>query len=191
MRPFAKTLHVDLIDGKFVDNATHLDPARFTPFAKEFFLELHMMVNEPIEYLDTWAAAGFRRFLGHIEQMSDQAAFIARGERLGEVGLALDGPTPVSRIEVPFQDLDVLLVYTSERVGFSGPPFLEKRLKKIEEVRRQTDTLPIEVDGGITNVTLPKALGAGATKFVSTSFLFKGGDPASQFNLLSSCLSPH
>ena len=113
VRPFAKTVHIDLIDGRFVDNLTHLDPEAFAPLADDFFLELHMMVEEPIEYVARWAKAGFRRFLGHIEQMSDQAAFVAEAERFGEVGLALDGPTPVSRIEVPLVDLDALLIYTS------------------------------------------------------------------------------
>ncbi len=188
VRPFAKTIHIDLIDGKFVNHATHLDPTLFTSIAADFFLELHMMVDEPIGYLEAWAKAGFRRFLGHVESMSDQAAFVAKGQLLGEVGLALDGPTPVSRITVPLSDLDVLLIYTSEKVGFSGPPFDQARLSKIEEVRRQTDRLPIEVDGGITPETLPQAMRAGANRFVSTSFLFKTCEPEKQFSLLSARL---
>ena len=188
VRPFTKTIHVDLIDGKFVSNTTFSDPSRFLPFADTFFLELHMMVNEPIDYLEAWAKAGFRRFLGHIEKMSDQAAFIARGQELGEVGLALDGPTPISKITVSLRDLDCLMVYTSQQVGFSGPPFLDERLEKLREIHKRMSSLPIEVDGGITDVSLPKALSAGATRFVSTSFLFKTGDFEKQFNRLGSFL---
>lgn len=189
VRSFAKTVHVDLIDGVFAKNTTFQDPEAFLPFADDLFLEVHMMVAEPIEYLDRWAKAGFRRFLGHIEKMSDQAAFVAKAERWGEVGLALDGPTPITQIKVPLVDLDCLLIYTSDKVGFSGPPFLEKRLAKIKEIREQTDTLPIEVDGGITDNSLPKALASGATRFVSTSFLFRAENPETQYAKLTELLT--
>lgn len=189
VRSFANTVHVDLIDGTFAGNTTLQDPEAFLPFADNFFLELHMMVAEPVRYLDRWAKAGFRRFLGHVERMSDQAAFVAKAEQLGEVGLALDGPTPVTKIEVSLADLDCLMIYTSDKVGFSGPPFLEKRLAKIRNIREQNDTLPIEVDGGITDISLPKALASGATRFVSTSFLFRAESPEKQYTKLKNLLT--
>lgn len=190
VKPFAKTLHVDIIDGIFAPNTTFLDPEPFKKYSQEFLLELHMMVEEPIDYLDRFAAAGFRRFLGHIEMMSDQAAFVTKAGEYGEVGLALDGPTAVESITVPLIDLDCMLCYTSDKVGFSGPPFMESRLEKVSSIRAQTgDIFPLEVDGGVTDETIIIAKNAGATRFVSTSFLFNRGDILTQYQLLNSALN--
>lgn len=186
--PLADTIHVDLIDGTFVKNTTFADPSPFAKYTKKATFELHMMVEDPIKHLDPWAKAGFKRFYGHIEKMPDQVAFVAKAQLLGEAGLALDGPTEVSAITVPFDDVDTLLIYTSEKVGFSGPPFQEKRLEKIKKIR-SSSSIPIEVDGGITDVTLTQAYDAGATRFVSTSYLFQKGEAQSQFSTLEKILT--
>lgn len=190
VKPFAKTLHIDLLDGKFAANTTFLDPKPFKKYSGEFFLELHMMVEEPINYLESFAEAGFKRFLGHIEKMSDQTAFVAKAEEYGEVGLVLDGPTALADVTVSFMDLDCMLCYTSEKVGFSGPPFMESRLEKVAAIRAQTgDIFPIEIDGGVTDETIVLAKNAGATRFVSTSFLYNRGDVGTQYKLLIDALN--
>ncbi len=182
--PFADTIHIDLIDGKFVDNQTFFDPTPFKKYTGKVLFELHMMVVEPEQYLKPWADVGFRRFYGHVEHMSDQVSFVAQGQLLGEVGLALDGDTPVSTVTVPLDDVDCMLIYTSGRVGFSGPPFQVDRLEKIKTLRSQSETLFIEVDGGVTDETLPLALRQGANAFVSTSFLYNKGSIDEQYKKL-------
>ncbi len=186
IKSFTKVIHIDLIDGEFADNTTFLDPTPFKKYSGELFLELHMMVNDPIKYLNPFAAAGFKRFLGHVEQMPDQAEFIAQGQLLGEVGLAIDGPTSLSEISVPFSDLDSILVMDIT-AGFSGQKFNEVYLKKVEELRSKT-SIPIEVDGGINDETIKGAFDAGATRFVATSFIHNHNDPLKQFNILQSKL---
>jgi ribulose-phosphate 3-epimerase len=187
-RSFAKTLHIDIIDGEFVNNTTFIDPSPFIKYSTDFFLELHMMVNNPIQYVETFAKAGFKRFLGHIEMMPDQNEFLVHAKKFGEAGLAIDGPTELHEIKVPFTQPDIFLLYTSQQVGFSGPPFLPERVEKIKSLRSQTTT-SIEVDGGITNDTLFVAKEAGANKFVSTSFIFSSNHSAQeQFNKLKSSL---
>jgi len=181
---FSRTIHVDLIDGKFVQNTTFLDPKPFTKYAKDAYFELHMMVDEPIDYLKPWAQAGFKRFLGHVEKMSDQAEFIAQGQILGEVGLAIDGPTNIDILSsINLDDLDCLLIYTSEKVGFSGPPFMSDRLTKVKKIREKSQ-IPIEVDGGINEDTILLAKDAGANRFVSTSFISGSVVPHDQFEKL-------
>lgn len=178
VRPFAKAIHIDLMDGSFADNTTWLDPKPFMKYSKDFYLELHMMVENPIQYLKPFADAGFKRFIGHVEKMKNQTEFIAQGQVLGEVGLYLDGPTPLDAITVPLEDLDVLGIFTAEKVGFSGQPFMKEKLEKLRQIRAQQILtprglpLPIEVDGGINERTLPVAKEAGATRFVCTSALF-------------------
>lgn len=183
VRSFAKTIHVDIIDGKFAQNITWIDPKPFKKFADDFFLEVHMMVIDPLQYVQSFADAGFRRFLGHVEHMESQVDFVAKAQELGEAGLAVDGPTDLKKIHVPLTDLDCLLVYTSEKVGFSGPAFVEDRLGKVQTLRWRDEFLPLEVDGGINDETIVNALESGANRFASTSFLF-GSDPKAQYDKL-------
>lgn len=188
VRPFAKTIHIDIVDGKFAPNTTFLEGAAFQKYAGELFLELHMMVEEPVDYLKPWADAGFKRFLGHIEKMSDQAEFVAQAQLLGEVGLALDGPTPLSAIKVSYEDLDAILIYTAGGAGFSGPPFVPDRLEKIKQLRAKYEAIPIEIDGGVNDTTIVEAKICGATRFVSTSFLFKDQNPQIAYQNLAELL---
>ncbi len=196
VRPFAKTIHIDIIDGKFAPNATFLDPAPFKKYARSsqsssgqaLFFELHMMVEDPISYLQPWADAGFARFLGHVEslpKLEDQAEFVAAGQLLGEVGLAIDVKTPASAIKVPFEDLDSLLVM-GVPVGFSGQKFDPSVLDKLKEITENT-FVPVGIDGGINADNIFDCQEAGATQAISTSFLFSG-NPQEQFQKLQSIL---
>lgn len=188
VKPFAKTIHIDILDGKFAPNTTFLDPTPFRKYTSELFLELHMMVEEPVQYLKPFAQVGFKRFLGHVEKMSDQAEFIAQGQLLGEVGLAIDGLTTLSSITAPFNDLDCILIMTI-KAGFSGQSFMPEHLEKVRALRQaQGKQIPIEVDGGINDQTIIQARAAGATRFVSTNFLFKSEDLQVQYQVLQGCL---
>lgn len=190
VKPFAHTIHIDIIDGKFASNTTLLDPAPFAQLTQDLFFELHMMVDNPIQYLKPFAEVGFKRFLGNIERMPDQAEFVAQGQLLGEVGLAIDGPTDLSAVKVPYSDLDSILIMTI-KAGESGQTFNPEYLKKVEILLRQLadhNDMKIEIDGGINDRTIVQAKNAGATRFVSTNFLFSSPNPQSQFDLLKKCL---
>jgi len=181
--------HIDFIDGKFDSNTTFLDPAPFSKYTQDLFLEAHLMVDDPIQYLEPLAKAGFRRFIGHVEKMLDQAEFVAKAETLGEVGLAIDGPTDLSEIKVSYDDLDCILIMMI-KAGQSGQEFNPENLKKVDAIKRLRELIPIEVDGGINDKTILVAKSAGVDRFVSTSFIF-GADPLAggakeQYNLLQS-----
>src|SRR5581483_2927741 len=121
LSPFAKSLHIDIIDNKFAPNLTILDAAPFAKYKDQFLLEAHLMVENPIDYVDDFAEAGFRRLLGHIEGMEDVYEYIERCRDVDvEVGLALDGPTPVDELFDYIDDVDCFQFYVSERVGFAG-----------------------------------------------------------------------
>src|SRR6185437_13544434 len=100
VQPFANEIHIDLIDGKFANHTTLLDPYHFKKYSDTILFELHMMVDNPLQYLKPWADAGFKRFIGHIENMPDPEEFVAEGQLLGEVGLAIDAKTPIEKIKV-------------------------------------------------------------------------------------------
>lgn len=188
LMPFAKTIHIDILDGKFAENKTILDAEPFKKFTQntQVKFEVHLMVENPIQYLQSFADAGFYRFLGHIEKMPDQAEFVAQGQLLGEVGLAVDGPSGLEEINVPLDDLDALLCM-SIKAGFSGQAFNPEFIDKMEMIK-DTTWIPLEVDGGISDTTIAQAAARGATRFVSTSFIFNG-NPEDQYNRLKKVLS--
>lgn len=177
LSPFAKILHIDIADGILANNTTFLDAAPFAKYKDKFFLEVHMMVENPIDYVDDYVDAGFKRLLGHIEGMEDPYEFIERGHELEvEVGLALDGPTPVEELFDFVDDVDCFHCYVSEKMGFAGPPMMPERLEKVKALRQRTN-LPIEVDGGVKDTTIKLAKAAGATRFVATSFISAAPNP--------------
>jgi len=182
---FSKIAHIDFIDGKFTDTKTYLDPAPFKRYSKKLFLEAHLMVVNPQEYIEPLARAGFKRFIGHIERMPSQSDFVKNAKKWGEVGLALDGPTDLDNLHIQPNELDCILIFTAGHVGSSGQEFDFSRLEKIKKLREQFN-ISIEVDGGINKDTILKAKNAGATRFVSTGFLFSSKDPAFQYKTLLS-----
>lgn len=184
-KAFARAVHIDFIDGKFTDNLTFLNPEPFLKYSKYFELEAHLMVEEPINYLDNLSKSGFKTYLGHIEKMSDQVEFVARAEALGRVGLALDIETPVSNIKVSYEDLDRILLM-GIHAGASGRPFDDRVIQKVKSIAGSGFS-NIQVDGGVDHKTLPLLRQNGVKFFCVNSFLFKG-IPKEQFQLLQSLL---
>lgn len=186
LKSITQTVHVDLIDGEFAHNKTLLDPQPFKQYAEDFLFELHMMVNDPLKYVKPWSNAGFKRFIAHIEQLPDPTKFIADTQLLGEVGLAIDSQTSLAQfkqLDVNLLDLDCVLVMTV-KAGFSGQQFLPAMLEKVRDLRSMSDSLPIEVDGGLNEQTIKSAWDAGANRFVATSSLFQTSDVKTQFEKL-------
>src|SRR6266571_2872108 len=123
VKPFVKTIHIDVCDGKFASNTTFADPTPFETYTKTLpsgqrgqfvgqkglVFEVHLMVEDPIKHLKKWADAGFHRFIGHIEKMPSQEEFVAEAQLYGEVALAIDKNTSVDEIKVSLSDLDALL----------------------------------------------------------------------------------
>jgi ribulose-phosphate 3-epimerase len=184
IKPFSRRVHIDILDGKFSEEVSFKDPEPFKKYKDDFFMEVHFMVENPVDYIKMFAQAGFKRFLGHIEKMKDLEEFIAEGQIFGEVGLALDLQTPIDSIKIPFDDLDCILLM-GVKAGKSGQEFLPEILNKIRDLRKKTQ-IPIEIDGGINDITIIDAKGEGAERFVATSFIFKSIDPMQSYEKLLS-----
>jgi len=181
---FVNKIHVDFIDGKFAPNTTFMDFAKFLPYSRNLFLEAHLMVEEPINYLKPLSDAGFKRFVGHVEKMSDQIEFVVKAQEFGEVGLALDFKTPADEIKVSLEDLDTVLIM-GVNAGSSGQPFLTDCLPKINQIRTKS-LVNIEVDGGINDGNIAQIASAGANIFISTSYIFQ--NPKENFERLLSLI---
>ena len=174
VKGIARTIHIDIIDGYFAANKTFSNPAPFAKYSKEFNLEIHLMVHDPIKHLKPWADIGAGRFIGQIEKMPDQVEFVATAQRLGEVALGIDLDTPLNHLKVPLIDLDAITIMAIA-AGFSGQSFNEHAMEKVKKIAGQSE-IPIEVDGGISDETIRIAKDAGATRFVTSSFLFDKGE---------------
>ncbi len=186
IKTFSSEVHIDFIDNTFSQKETFLDPSPFIKY-KDLHLEAHLQVEEPISYLDGLSKAGFRKFIGNIEKMKNQAEFIAEAELFGEVGLGLNLNTSVGNIEVPFDDLDFVHLMTIS-ANETGLKFDQSSLAKIKELRSKT-TIPIEVDGGINDQTIIQCRDSGANIFVATSFIAGSNNPAGQYSKLKNLLA--
>lgn len=191
VKPFVKSIHIDICDGIFAPNKTFAEPEFFKKYITEkhsgkggLLFEVHLMVVDPIKHIKAWADAGFRRFIGQIEKMPDQEEFVAQAQLLGDVGLGVDGPTPLEAVKVPFDDLDTVLFYTGDRAGFSGKSLQTDRLEKVKVLREKMEFLPIEADGGLNAETVAIAASAGISRFVVTSAIYNTGTPDGQVKLL-------
>lgn len=182
---YVKWVQIDLEDGTLMPNATFTDPAPFTDLKTSVSLELHMMVRNPLKYVEQFAGVGFKRFYAHIEGEAVEE-YIQACYRLGvEAGLAIDGPTPVENIKEYLDNIDAVLVMAID-AGFSGQPFREDTVEKIKQLKELQFDLPICVDGAMNAHNARKVVEAGATRINSNSFLFHSGHIQSAIEELKS-----
>jgi len=137
--------------------------------------ELHLMVKDPLRYLERFASVGFKRFYAHVEgDYVDE--YIEKCNQLGvEAGLAIDGPTPFDRIHKYLDNLDCILVMAIE-AGFSGRSFRDDTIEKIKKIREADLEIPISVDGAMIPENAKKVTTAGATRINSNSYIFQSPD---------------
>lgn len=166
-------VQIDIADNTLVPNTTFLDTEPFRKFTKPLNFELHMMVKDPLRYLEKFARVGFRRFFAHVE-CDFVEDYIAKCFELGvEVGLAIDGPTPFEKIHKYLDDIDCVLVMAI-KAGFSGMTFRDDTVEKIKKIREVDFEMPIAVDGAMNLENAKKVVVAGATRINSNSYLFDG-----------------
>ena len=176
----ADLLHMDIMDGHFVPNIS------FGPrFVKEtgrvskLPMEVHLMVERPLDFVEAFADAGAAWFTVHAESQNPQAA-LDRARQLGmRTGLAIKPGTPVSQVEAQLEELDLILVMSVEP-GFSGQEFMPSALGKIEQLARIKRDRGLDyiiaVDGGVNAETGPQCIRAGAEMLAVGSAFFRAED---------------
>jgi len=176
----ADAFHLDVMDGHFVPNIS-FGPALVAAVRARTHLplDLHLMIEEPLRYVEAFRSAGGDTLVFHIESRSDPEATIREVHRLGAgVGVAIRPDTPFSAVERLADRVDQILVM-SVHPGFSGQKFLPDVLPKVTAARRRLASLgsaaDVSIDGGVTAETAGSAAAAGATFFVCGSSVFTGG----------------
>ncbi len=180
VKDFAGNIMLDLMDGKLVQ-ASSLDfPMRLRKGPR---YQLHVMAVDPIQRLiDTPDEVD--TVVLHAETLDEIGEAIeAAREKKVKLFIALNPETPVSVLEPYLDKLDGVLIM-SVHPGQYGAKFLPEQLEKVREIRAKSETITIEVDGGMNDRTMGAAVDAGANQIASGSYIMKSGDPKAAYESL-------
>jgi len=173
-------IHFDVMDGSFVSRYG-LYPEILSAVKKKSSIpvDVHMMVNNPEDYITTFQLAGADYYNFHVEATHQISRVIKKVKESGmKPGVALNPATSVNCLEWIMQDIEMVVVMAINP-GVVGHPFIPSMLKKITAIREMANRmgntkLHIEVDGGVTPLTAPDMISAGANVLVcGTGTIFR------------------
>ena len=179
----ADYVHVDVMDGAFVPNITIGIPVlKSIRKCTDMFLDVHLMIDKPVRYIEDFAKAGADMLNIHLE--ADHPTRIAEALKImGQCGVkkavALRPITSANAVLPYIEELDMVLVMTVEP-GFGGQAFMDSQLETIRQVRaiinKYNPACELQVDGGIDPRTAPLVVEAGANVLVAGSAVYGAAD---------------
>lgn len=187
--PSAQWVHFDVMDGHFVPNITVGMPVLLSVRkATHHFLDVHLMISDPLRYAPQFAKNGAGMICFHLESDSDPMETIrAIREHGAQVGIAIKPGTPVEKVFPYLPEVDMVLAMTVEP-GFGGQAFIPSVLPKIRALREKAEeiapNLLIQVDGGVNLETAKLCVEAGANVLVAGAYVFNSPDPNSTVRML-------
>ena len=179
----ADWLHVDVMDGMFVSNISIGVPVvKSLRKVTDMFLDVHLMIEKPVRYIDAFAQAGADLLSVHLEADMPpgiRAALEAMDRQGVKKGIVLRPITAAEAVLPYIKDVDLILVMTVEP-GFGGQKFMADMMPKVSAIRRYIDErnldCELEVDGGVDAVTCKTCIEAGANVLVAGSAVYKAAD---------------
>lgn len=176
-------LHIDIMDGNFVPNIS-FGPCFLSSISNDIntFFDVHLMIQNPIDYINQVANSGANLITFHIESSGDPFKIINKIKLFNcKAGIAIKPTTPIQAVMPFIEYIDIILIMTVEP-GFGGQHFMLPMVDKILFISKHINDnnlkVKIEVDGGINFKTAATSIKAGADILVSGSFLFSSDNPS-------------
>ncbi len=187
----ADMIHIDIMDGHFVPNIS-FGPSVVKSVRKATTLpfDVHLMIENPIDYIKSFIDAGADIITFHIESKSDTLEVIKEIKKYGKkVGISSKPKTDIKCLLPYLKYIDVVLIMTVEP-GFGGQKFMEGQLEKAvllkNEIQKQNLNVKIQLDGGINFDTIEKARSFPVDICVSGTCVFKSDNTKNAINILKS-----
>ncbi len=174
-----KWLHLDVMDGVFVPNLSFgITVISSIRKATNLFFDVHLMITDPIRYVDDFANAGADLINFHLEACQDPQAVIDAIKKTGKkIGITIKPKTPVEEL-LPYLDQVDMILLMSVEPGFGGQSYIPGSTEKIRKLRDMLEErgleTDIEIDGGVGLGNINEVLEAGCNIVVAGSAVFKG-----------------
>jgi len=173
-------IHIDVMDGHFVPNITIGAPVvKSIRKITNLFLDTHLMIENPIKYIDDFINAGSDLITFHWEATKEKTIETINKikEKNIKAGISIKPKTQVEEIKEYIKDIDLVLIMSVEP-GFGGQKFIEETVLKIQEIKKYSNNpnLIIQFDGGINDSTGKICTQEGANSLVAGSYIYNAQD---------------
>lgn len=165
-------VHIDFMDNKFVPNQS-IEPSVISKYPINLHKEAHLMVANPLGWVDKLIAAGFARIIFHIEAENVEKCIEYIKTKKLQIGLAVNNDTPIENLKPFIEKIDVVLVM-AVIPGFQGQKFIPESLDRVKKIKSLGWKVQIGVDGAVKDDNIKNIVDAGVDFVNVGSYLLKG-----------------